>query len=82
MIVSHCVARNEDNGGSNCKGCITNHFDHRCPLCRPVLRCVAGCLWNGISKSKCVKTCNSRKRKPRLEDCKRCMASCKCSCVT
>ncbi|KAG9455155.1 hypothetical protein H6P81_008059 [Aristolochia fimbriata] len=79
FLVSSSQGCSSDQNG--CKECILNQFKCDCPECQPVLRCLAGCLWEGIPRSKCVSTCDSHKGKPRLSDCKNCMRECKCSCV-
>jgi len=68
----------EQNG---CKNCILDRLNCDCPGCKPVLRCLASCMWSGTPQAKCVRTCESREVKPCLADCKRCMQQCKCSCL-
>ncbi|OWM83348.1 hypothetical protein CDL15_Pgr012829 [Punica granatum] len=70
--------------GSECSGCITERMKYGCPRCRPLLKCMARCLWGGRSRALCTKRCdcNSSKGKPRLSDCKKCMSKCRCSCMS
>ncbi|KAF8409648.1 hypothetical protein HHK36_005726 [Tetracentron sinense] len=67
--------------GNGCKDCILDQMKYGCSSCGPILRCMARCLWGGASQSKCVKRCDCDGGKPRLSDCKKCMAQCKCHCV-
>ncbi|KAI8001358.1 hypothetical protein LOK49_LG09G00119 [Camellia lanceoleosa] len=69
--------------GSQCKDCILDRFKSGCLACMPILRCMAQCLWGGASRAVCVKKCDcgGADQYPRLSDCKKCMSSCKCSCV-
>ncbi|OVA16319.1 hypothetical protein BVC80_8975g7 [Macleaya cordata] len=67
---------------NGCKDCIRDQMKYGCPACTPILRCMATCLWGGKVQSKCVKQCDCNGGKPRLSDCKKCMARCKCSCAT
>nr|DAD20330.1 TPA_asm: hypothetical protein HUJ06_021793 [Nelumbo nucifera] len=69
------------NGKENCRDCIVGRMKYECPACEPILRCMAMCLWDGTSRSLCVKRCDCRGGKPSPSDCKRCMAPCKCSCA-
>jgi len=68
------------NGGE-CKVCIVEQFEYGCPLCVPVIRCMARCLWGGRSRSVCVKRCDCNGGSPNLSDCKKCLSRCKCSCA-
>ncbi|KAI3973837.1 hypothetical protein MKX01_030413 [Papaver californicum] len=72
-----CSTSKPNNG---CKDCILDQFKYGCPACTPILRCMAKCLWGGKSQTKCTKECDCNGGKPRLSDCKKCMARCKCSC--
>ncbi|XAR53839.1 hypothetical protein NMG60_11022538 [Bertholletia excelsa] len=69
--------------GRQCRDCILDRFRNDCPPCKPILRCMARCLWGGASRAKCTKKCDcgSAGSYPRLSDCKKCMYECKCSCA-
>ncbi|KAM7264289.1 hypothetical protein ACFE04_001972 [Oxalis oulophora] len=75
-----CTA-DHNNDRSGCKDCIVDQMKYDCPTCIPILRCMARCLWGGSSKGKCISKCDCHGGKPKLSDCKTCMARCKCSCV-
>ncbi|KAK4259100.1 hypothetical protein QN277_005467 [Acacia crassicarpa] len=66
--------------GRGCKDCIVNQLKQSCPPCSPILHCMARCLWDGTSRSVCIKKCDCNNGYPTLSDCKRCMLKCKCSC--
>ncbi|KDP37778.1 hypothetical protein JCGZ_06457 [Jatropha curcas] len=66
---------------SACKDCVVDQMKYKCQSCIPILRCMARCLWNGASRSKCINRCDCNGCKPTLSDCKKCMSRCKCSCV-
>ncbi|KAK9935910.1 hypothetical protein M0R45_012783 [Rubus argutus] len=70
------------NNGGECRSCVVNQMKFGCPTCVPVLRCMARCLWGGSSRLKCVKRCDCGGGNPKLSDCKKCMAPCKCSCMS
>ncbi|KAL6197697.1 hypothetical protein ACLB2K_033303 [Fragaria x ananassa] len=65
-----------------CTSCIVNQMKFGCPKCVPILRCMARCLWGGTSRMNCIKKCDCGGGTPKLSDCKRCMARCKCSCMS
>ncbi|KAL8091163.1 hypothetical protein AgCh_040317 [Apium graveolens] len=65
---------------SGCSGCIAKRFKSRCPPCQQIMRCMAQCLWDGTSQSKCIKKCDCNGGYPKVSDCKKCLAKCKCSC--
>ncbi|KAG9144894.1 hypothetical protein Leryth_021302 [Lithospermum erythrorhizon] len=67
--------------GKGCSSCITNQMKNNCPGCVPIMRCMATCLWGGNDKFKCIKKCDCNGGYPRPEDCKKCLAKCKCSCT-
>ncbi|WCJ28122.1 hypothetical protein M5689_009831 [Euphorbia peplus] len=64
-----------------CEDCIVDQMKNGCPSCVPNLRCMTRCLWSGISRSNCIKKCNFDGGKPTLSECKKCVSSCKCSCM-
>ncbi|XP_062014824.1 uncharacterized protein LOC133731477 [Rosa rugosa] len=68
--------------GGECRSCIVNQMKFVCPRCVPILRCMARCLWGGSSRMNCVKKCDCGGGNPKLSDCKKCMARCKCSCIS
>ncbi|CAN8305434.1 unnamed protein product [Cochlearia groenlandica] len=67
---------------NSCKTCISEQMKYTCPKCVPVLRCMARCLWGGVTQMKCTATCGcDTAAKPSLVECKRCVSRCKCSCA-
>ncbi|CAA7029080.1 unnamed protein product [Microthlaspi erraticum] len=66
----------------SCKTCMAEQMKYVCPKCVPVLRCMARCLWGGVSQRICTTTCGcDTVAKPSLLECKRCVSRCKCSCA-
>ncbi|KAH6795887.1 hypothetical protein C2S51_036873 [Perilla frutescens var. frutescens] len=68
------------SGGRVCSDCIVRQMKSGCPGCVPLMQCMGKCLWGGASRSNCVKKCDCDGGYPRLSDCKKCVAQCKCSC--
>ncbi|KAG7653994.1 hypothetical protein ISN44_As01g012110 [Arabidopsis suecica] len=67
---------------NSCKTCMAEQMKYDCPKCVPVLRCMARCLWGGVTQRKCTTTCGcDTAAKPSLLECKRCVSRCKCSCA-
>ncbi|KFK43471.1 hypothetical protein AALP_AA1G129400 [Arabis alpina] len=67
---------------NSCRTCMAEQMKYDCPKCVPVLRCMARCLWGGVSQRKCTTTCGCNAvAKPSLGECKRCVSRCKCSCA-
>ncbi|OAY41050.1 uncharacterized protein LOC110623733 [Manihot esculenta] len=67
--------------GTKCEDCVLDQIKYGCQSCVPMLRCMARCLWNGVSRAECNKKCDCNGGKPTLSDCKKCMSRCKCSCA-
>ncbi|KAL1567786.1 hypothetical protein AAHA92_03228 [Salvia divinorum] len=68
------------SGDGGCRNCIVRQMKSGCPRCVPIMQCMGRCLWGGASRSNCVKKCDCGGGYPRLPDCKKCLAQCKCSC--
>lgn len=66
---------------SGCKDCLLDRLNCDCPYCKPVLGCLASCLWSGVPQAKCMTKCELQKGRPCLADCRRCMQACKCRCM-
>ncbi|ESQ35621.1 hypothetical protein EUTSA_v10009916mg [Eutrema salsugineum] len=67
---------------TSCKTCMEEQMKYVCPKCVPILRCMARCLWGGVSQRKCTTSCGcDTVAKPSLVECKRCVSRCKCSCA-
>ncbi|EOA36403.1 hypothetical protein CARUB_v10010850mg [Capsella rubella] len=67
---------------NSCKTCMAEQMKYVCPKCVPVLRCMARCLWGGVTQKTCTTTCGcDTAAKPSLLECKRCVSRCKCSCA-
>ncbi|WCJ32075.1 hypothetical protein M5689_013519 [Euphorbia peplus] len=81
MIYPTAAVCSSRGGRSACKQCVGNQMKHGCPSCAPMLQCMGRCLWGGSSKSKCIKKCDRGGAMLTLSDCKKCMSTCKCSCV-
>ncbi|KAJ4704026.1 TNFR/CD27/30/40/95 cysteine-rich region [Melia azedarach] len=80
-ITQAAVACGPAKDRSGCKDCIVDQMKYSCPSCVPLFHCMARCLWGGTARAKCIRKCDCDGGKPRLSDCKKCMARCKCSCV-
>ncbi|XP_050368194.1 uncharacterized protein LOC126786415 [Argentina anserina] len=79
---SGCGCQSCPANGGECRTCIVNQMKFGCPTCVPILRCMARCLWGGSSRMNCTKKCDCGGGTPKPSDCKKCMARCKCSCMS
>lgn len=83
LFVAIMQAQAYRSGGTECSECISERMKYGCPSCTPVLKCMARCLWGGRSRALCMKMCDcsSNGGKVRLNNCKKCMSKCRCSCL-